>query len=217
MDNMGIWNEVCKTDPAFTKKVTQRGGYTSISPQYQTQEATKVFGPYGKGWGFSKIEFDFQLSESGLVLVDAVFFYVLGGECSEFPIKNAWQIKQGQRVDPDFAKKAETNTLSKALSKLGFSADVFMGQFDDMEYVHERTNEALVENAANKDEAKAEVASKTVADCERVIEQIGRAKTTAEVEGLFKAMARRIHKKPEFSKLMIQLTKTKDEAKERLQ
>ena len=40
-------------------------------------------------------------------------------------------------VDADFAKKIETDALTKALSKLGFNADVFMGRFDDTKYVLE--------------------------------------------------------------------------------
>jgi len=32
MNNLELWSSVEKTDPAFTKKVTQRGGYTAISP-----------------------------------------------------------------------------------------------------------------------------------------------------------------------------------------
>ena len=98
VDNMQLWSAVCETDPKYTKKVSQRGGYTSISPQYQMQEATKQFGPYGKGWGFKSIDFDFSLLElGGLVLIDAVFFYIKSGERSEFPIKNSWEVKKGYR------------------------------------------------------------------------------------------------------------------------
>ena len=38
-------------------------------------------------------------------------------------------------VDADFAKKIETDALTKALSKIGFNADVFMGLYDDHKYV----------------------------------------------------------------------------------
>lgn len=39
------------------------------------------------------------------------------------------------RLDEDAFKKALTDALTKALSHLGFSADVFLGQFDDPDYV----------------------------------------------------------------------------------
>jgi hypothetical protein len=137
MSNLSLWESVCETDPSFTKHVTQRGGYTSVSPQYQIREATKQFGCYGMGWGFESIQFDYQfVADNGLVIINAVFFYILNDKKATFPITNAWPMKNGSRVDPDFAKKAETNTMSKALSKLGFSADVFLGQFDDAEYVN---------------------------------------------------------------------------------
>ena len=55
--NMELWNKVCRTDPEHTKHVNQRGGFTAIDAMYQIQEATKVFGPVGKGWGW-----DFELS-----------------------------------------------------------------------------------------------------------------------------------------------------------
>ena len=151
MGNLDLWDSVKETDKAFTKDVKQRGGYTSITPQYQMQEATKAFGPYGLGWGFDSIDMDYSAIESlGLVIVKAVFFYELDGKKGSFPINNTWPVKQGARVDPDFAKKAETNTMGKALSKLGFNADVFMGQFDDPNYVEEVANKKNLEKAEDK-------------------------------------------------------------------
>ena len=156
MSNLELWNAVKETDKAFTKDVNQRGGYTSITPQYQMQEATKVFGPYGMGWGFDSIDMDYSAIESlGLVLVKAVFFYMREGKKNTFPINNSWPVKQGSRVDSDFAKKAETNTMGKALSKLGFNADIFMGLFDDPDYVDEVTNRKNLEKAENKIEEQA--------------------------------------------------------------
>jgi len=49
------------------------------------------------------------------------------------------------KSDDDFAKKMETNTVSKALSKLGFSADVFLGKFDDNKYVVDQKLKAELE------------------------------------------------------------------------
>lgn len=154
--NSQLWESVEKTDRKFTKPVAQRGGYTSICPQYQLGEATKVFGPYGKGFGLSVSKLDMALFESiGLVVHNAVFFYVLDGERCEFPINNAIEAKKttknGAYVDVDFAKKVETNTVSKALSKLGFNADVFMGLFDDGEYLRELDAELSVKNADQQD------------------------------------------------------------------
>ena len=40
-------------------------------------------------------------------------------------------------LDDNFAKKIETDTLTKAISKLGFNADIFLGKFDDVRYLNE--------------------------------------------------------------------------------
>lgn len=155
-ENLAIWSQVEKTDTQYAKKVNQRGGYTAISPQYQLKEATKVFGSYGKGFGLSASDFDMSLFDSlGVVIHKANFFYVSDGQRVEFPISNAIQATTGagdkKRVDIDFAKKVETNTVSKALSKLGFNADVFMGMFEDNQYMQELSNELAVKKADDKD------------------------------------------------------------------
>lgn len=41
-------------------------------------------------------------------------------------------------VDEDAFKKAMTDALTKGLSHLGFSADVYLGKFDDSRYVEEQ-------------------------------------------------------------------------------
>ena len=65
-----------------------------------------------------------------------MFFHPKG----EFEIINSSKMYMDRNqtmVDADFAKKIETDALTKALSKLGFNADVFMGRFDDTKYVLE--------------------------------------------------------------------------------
>ena len=158
MDNLKIWKSVEKTDLEFTKTVNQRGGYTSISPQYQAKMATEKFGSYGYGWGLAESDFDMSLFEStGMVIHKAVFFYLLDGAVITFPISNAInpQIGTGdkKRNDEDWPKKVETNTISKALSRLGFNADVFMGLFDDREYVDQLATEQAIEKSEDKDKA----------------------------------------------------------------
>lgn len=158
--NLSIWNKVAATSPSKTKRVNQRGGFTAIDPTYQAMKATERFGPYGIGWGLSKTEFDYTLIEQGLVIHKAVFFYLIDGKKGDFPITNAIKIfadKEKTRIDEDFAKKVETNTISKSLSRLGFSADVFMGLFDDGEYLATAKQKEYVETSINQQEAFEEV------------------------------------------------------------
>jgi hypothetical protein len=142
MGSLDLWNKVEKTNPKYTKKANVKGNnITAISPQYQIKNVTEQFGSYGKTWGFKSLDFDYTLTESlGLVVLHAVFFYPNG----EFPIKNAQNIfidNAKTKIDDNFAKKLETDTLTKAISKLGFNADIFMGLFDDVKYLAEVTKE----------------------------------------------------------------------------
>lgn len=156
MSNLKLWDSVQKTDTTFTKQVNQRGGYTAISPQYQLKVATEQFGPYGAGFGLCSSDFDMSIFEAtGIVIHKAVFFYILDGQRHEFPLSNAIEAARGKGdkryVDTDFAKKVETNTVSKALSKLGFNADVFMGMMEDQSYLNELQNEMAMQKADDKD------------------------------------------------------------------
>ena len=141
-NHLDLWNKVEKTNPKYTKKANVGGNnITSIAPQYQIKNVTEQFGIYGKTWRFKKLDFDYSLaSEFGLVILDAVFFFPDG----EFPIKNAQKLFMDNaktKIDDNFAKKLETDTLTKAISKLGFNADIFLGLFDDVKYLTEVTKE----------------------------------------------------------------------------
>ena len=138
-DNMQLWNSVCVTDPQYTKRVNQRGGFTAIGAQSQLMEATKVFGPFGKGFGVSDEKFT-AFDMEGLALYQARLWFVLNGETNvihQFPIHSSIKYSVNGRVDDDFAKKVATDALTKGLSKLGFNADVFLGKFDDNKYVNQ--------------------------------------------------------------------------------
>lgn len=141
MKNLELWDKVEKTNPSYTKKANVKGNQlTSIAPQYQIKQATEQFGVYGVSWGFRSMDFDYTLANIGMITFKAVFFFPSG----EFPIINSVQLyKDGAqtKIDDDFAKKVETDTLTKALSKLGFNADIFLGKFDDVKYVEQMKQE----------------------------------------------------------------------------
>jgi len=67
------------------------------------------------------------------VFLKAEFFYPVDGKEVSFEVLNDDKFRSGD----DTLKKLVTNTRSKALSWLGFSADVFLGKFDDTSYVKE--------------------------------------------------------------------------------
>ena len=141
-DNLELWHKVEKTNPKYTKQANVGGNkITSIAPQYQIMNVTEQFGSYGKSWGFRDIELDYTLvPEFNLIVFKAVFFYPGG----EFPTINSIKMFMDNaklKIDDNFAKKLETDTLTKAISKLGFNADIFMGKFDDVKYLAEVTKE----------------------------------------------------------------------------
>lgn len=128
-DNMRIWKYACETDPQHTKQVNLRGGLTSVDPQHSLELATELWGPYGEKWGMRDATYTvIEPTESvPTILFQATFFYPGGS----FPIANDSPYKPND----DFAKKLMTGARSKALSLLGFHADIYLGMYDDDEYV----------------------------------------------------------------------------------
>jgi len=141
-DNLKLWHSVEKTNPKYTKAAKVGGiNITSIAPQFQIMNVTEQFGVYGEKWGFKDIQLDYSLAEKfNLVVFKGTFFFPNG----EFEIINSCKLYMDRAltmVDDNFAKKIETDALTKAISKLGFNADIFMGKFDDVRYVAEMNEE----------------------------------------------------------------------------
>jgi hypothetical protein len=140
-ENLKLWKSVEKTPPDMTKLVSfGKRKYTTIDPQWQLRVATALWGPYGHRWGLRSLDYkivDIHATDAqghyleSAVFLNAEFFYPLDGREVSFEILNDDKFKSGD----DTLKKLITNTRSKALSWLGFSADVFLGKFDDVKYV----------------------------------------------------------------------------------
>ena len=144
--NMELWESVETTDPQYTTKVNQRGGFTAIGAQSQLRTATKIFGPMGSGWGVKTEHID-KWEDVGLVIYMATLWYKVNKEHGKdvecyIPIHSSIKYNNNGRVDDDFMKKVATDALTKGLSKLGFNADVFMGKFDDNKYVNSLTSQS---------------------------------------------------------------------------
>ena len=150
MENLELWNRVDKTDPAITKRAKIGGNsITAIDPQFQRKAATEQFGPFGIGWGVTDEEWSYlDIADTKLCHYTATFWYQLDDKRGEFPINANVKVSyktQGQssytKVDDEFAKKVQTNAITKGLSCLGFNSDVFEGKFDDSKYVEQRRQE----------------------------------------------------------------------------
>lgn len=123
-DNMLLWRSVEYTDPKYVSPIAD-SGLSNVDATYQKMRATELWGPYGKRWGLQDIQVG-QTPETGLpveIWGKAKFY------CPEavFEIMDdvAW------RRGDDCRKKLMTRMLKKALSYLGFSALIYMGEADD--------------------------------------------------------------------------------------
>lgn len=137
--NLDFWNDVEETDPKYTKHVGYGAHkFTAIDAYYQIKNATAIWGQYGKHWGLFNMEYQL-IGETPLMQLFAEFVYPFteNGEIKQvsFPISTAIKIADNKGTyDADFAKKIETSLITKALSRLGFNADIFLGKFDDNVY-----------------------------------------------------------------------------------
>ena len=152
MENMELWNKVCKTNPNEAKPVTiSKRNITTIDAQFQRKRATEVFGPYGIGWGVVPESERFEFKEmEGTTLVSyfSILFYCLGDKQGKIPInasiKMAYKTNKGEGyllIDDEYTKKVQTNAITKGLSTLGFNSDVFEGKFDDDKYIQQMKQE----------------------------------------------------------------------------
>ena len=152
MSNLKIWDSEKHTPKDQTNKVNRRGGFTAVNHQYQLLRGTMLWGPYGEAWGMDIISMQMvgEAPQTSLLL-HCRFYYPSpkDGERCEFEVLNDWPFKMGD----DSAKKALTNTRSKALSMLGFSADVYHGHHDNSEYLRDepmRNDPSLVLKRADQ-------------------------------------------------------------------
>ena len=147
-----IWSKVDVTPPAHTRAMDGDFRGTAINPTFQIRRATELWGPMGFGWGFDVIEEGFEqgaplgVTPSGEslgferhhMLRGRLWFLVDGvrGEVEQYG-QTPFVYASGDRfvTESDVKKKSTTDAMMKCLSLLGFSADVYMGRYDDSKYV----------------------------------------------------------------------------------
>lgn len=133
-NNMELWDKVKTTDPDYTKKVTFGRSFTAIDPMYQVMRATEVLGVAGKGWGFELIDKTF-LPTDFIALTVRIWVGERGNYIDHIGMCGLYVDNAKKKPDSDCFKKAMTDGITKGLSFFGFSADVFLGKFDDNKYV----------------------------------------------------------------------------------
>lgn len=202
MDKMELWRAVEETDPRYTKNFTKGGGFsgTAIGALYLVQKATEKFGPVGIGWGVEVLDEQYvegaplydsegkQACRETVHKLHIRLWYVLNGKRGEVEQYGLTTViglnKKGFFTDEDHAKKSLTDAMTKALSWLGFSADVHMGWFDDSKYVNnlrEKYAKAGQETGEGDDDLRGEENYRRIRDiADACIELHGKAVIKAE-------------------------------------
>ena len=165
LDPKRIWRKVELTDSSATKKFNRAGGFsgTAINPTWQLEIVTSLFGPCGQGWGFDILEEKLIEGHARAVFNDKgvqigndrtvihqlkVRFWYLDPDTEEVGQIDGFGVttmigsnKNGPFTDEEAPKKSLTDALTGCLQKLGVSADVFRGHWDDNKYAAWRMQE----------------------------------------------------------------------------
>lgn len=202
--NMQIWDKVSTTDTRYTK-AAEVGGQkiTSLNGTAMIMKATEVFGPVGIGFGWSIVEERFDegsemVSGEGdkrLVLgrelnhtIKIRFWFELDGKRGEIEqygcTRYLYKSKFGTTTDGEAPKKSLTDAIKKSLSMLGFSADVFLGMFDDHTYVEQLKEEQAIELAVDKDAEILRQKQERLEWLNSAVETMGKAVTPHELKML---------------------------------
>jgi len=167
-DNLNLWKSVEETAPGYTKTGELDGRkVTSINGTYMVKRATEAFGPIGQGWGYEIEDESFQpgapITKDGAVIGNAIMhtlkvrlWYMRGDKkCEVVHFGHTPYIRgthYGAMTDFDAPKKSLTDAIKKCLSMIGFSADVFLGLYDDTNYVEAAKVKESVRNADDAEE-----------------------------------------------------------------
>ena len=145
-DNMRHWAALFSTDPKQTRPFQRPGGFkgTAVKPLWNIMRLTEHFGPMGVGWGTEEPKFNvIDVGEEVMVYCVLQCWYrdpdaeegsrgILWGVGGD---KVASKRSGSTFADDEAFKKAYTDALSNAFVRLGVSADIHLGLFEDVKYL----------------------------------------------------------------------------------
>lgn len=233
--NLSLWKDVQKTDPKYTKEYTGPGGFTgtAVNAMYLAMKATEQFGPCGTGWGYDVLEDRFDIggplaNKEGVVICNSqvhtikLSLWYIGADGERKHVVHYGHTpfvtlnKYGVQTDFEAPKKSLTDAIGKCLSQLGFSSDIRLGLYDDIHYVNEIKNEAEVERADDKIEAKERQAAEYREWLENNLRLITTAQTMNELQQVFKSAIRKLEVRKDQDNTLI-FTRAKDNRKAELE
>lgn len=156
MKGLDLWKQVEKTDPKYTKSFSRAGGFsgTAINATYLIRRATELWGPMGGDWGHEVADEKYVPGHGDTVIhVLRIKFRHPHGIVEAYGQTTfVGTNKNGPFTDEEAPKKSLTDAITKALSMLGFAADVHLGLFDDNKYVNDRKAELASVKPVSQDE-----------------------------------------------------------------
>jgi hypothetical protein len=203
--NLALWRQNETTDPAHTKPVRIGKDMTAIDTYYQIKRATETFGPIGVGWGWNLEEAVVEgtgKTGAGVAVAKCkvTVWYVppdralspdgdIEKRCYLGPVIACNKLIDDKGyVDDEAFKKATSDGITKSLSYLGFSADIFMGLYDDTKYVARLKTEFG---------AKAETAKARLPEIlTKAVEKLPEVKDLAELDIVWKTLKADLRKLP---------------------
>jgi hypothetical protein len=220
VNNLSVWERGEKTDPSFTKENKHgQGGSTSINTTYAFKRATEVFGPIGIGWGYNIIKdeivdgapISFGAKEAEKTIISKIhtmqirFWYMLDGVKGEFDQfghtdfigKNKW----GFFNDSEPQKKSLSDAIKKALSMLGFNADIYLGMYDDQGYVQSVAADIAADNAESQVDREAGKALDHVTWTDEQIKLMESAQSAATLGTMYKKHIRVLNERLSFGRI----------------
>lgn len=230
MEKNKLWNDVRQTDVSATKDVSLGGRKsTSINGYSMLEAATKQWGPMGVEWGF---EIEEERYDVGVPITDSngekvcdskthtIKLSLWFPDCKKPVVQFGhtpyiYKSKSGPMVDAEAPKKSLMDAMKKCLSMLGFSADVFLGEFDDRTYVDELKNQQAIEKAVDKDAERLSQAKEYDAWKAKHMEFLKTAQSMNELEQLFKLMIRKMNLASD-TKSIQEVVAIKDQRKQEL-
>jgi hypothetical protein len=124
------------------------------------------------------------------------FWYLDAGNKKRFEsygaTKYLYKSKHGVTCDGEAQKKSLTDAIKKALSLLGFSADVWLGLYDQAEYKQENATEFAIKNASDKAGDTIRLRKELDERIERNLETIRSAVTPNEAKGVYSTITREV-------------------------
>ncbi|MBZ5486943.1 hypothetical protein HW452_05325 [Halomonas aquamarina] len=198
-DHLELWRGVEKTPTTAIREANVDGQQiTTLDAMHVIEQATRMFGPMGIGWGYRVEEERFDqgapvLDAKGQLIANeqthtirlALWYRWHGerGEVTQFGhTRYVYRTNKGAwKTDGEAPKKSITDAIKKCLSLLGFSADVYYGRFDNKDYTETQqaaTRIAVAEDQnAELEKYRAEYADWLKRECDTLRDKIPHPKS----------------------------------------